>query len=216
VRTSFFRNNGLSLAVFAFMLVSLCGQIVAGHAVYNDELRELGGRPLEFAAYLASGHFLSATFENWESEFLQMGMYVLLTVSLRQHGSAESRPMDPAEEVERIEPGPAPWPARAGGLWRTLYGHSLAIAFLLMFAASFVLHLEGSWRLENAELALRGDARIPLAAYLGEPQLWFESFQNWQSEFLAVGMLVVLTIWLRQKDSPQSKPVEAPHAQTGT
>ena len=125
----------------------------------------------------------------------------------------------PAADAALARTPPAvatPWPVRAGGIWRTLYGHSLAIAFGLMFAMSFVLHLSGSWRRELAERALRGEAPIPLMDYLTESQFWFESFQNWQSEFLAVLALVLLSIWLRQDGSPQSKPVEAPHSQTGT
>ena len=215
-RGSFWRDNGLSLVLLGLMLGSLGGQVAAGMRVYNQQRIEHGQVALDGLAYLRSGHFVSATFENWESEFLQMGMYVLLTVVLRQRGSAESRPMSPDEEEPRIESGPAPWAVRIGGWWKTLYEHSLAIAFGLMFAASFALHLSGSWRMELAERAMHGDGPLTLGAYLQQPQFWFESFQNWQSEFFAVLALVVLSIWLRQKDSPQSKPVEAPHSQTGT
>lgn len=213
---NFLRRNGLSLVLLALLLGSLAGQVVTGRAVYNEELAEAGAAPLAWAEYLRSGHFLSATFENWESEFLQMGMYVLLTVSLRQKGSAESRPMQESQEEERIEQGTKPWPVRAGGIWKTLYAHSLAIAFAILFALSFMLHLDGSWLREQNERAIKGDAPIALAEYAADPQFWFESFQNWQSEFMAVASLVLLTIWLRQKDSPQSKPLEAPHSQTGT
>src|SRR5690606_1641384 len=142
--------------------------------------------------------------------------YVLLTVVLRQRGSAESRPLDPGDEEPRVDPGETPWPARAGGLMRTLYGHSLAIALGLLFALSFALHAHGSWRNEVAERLREGDAPVSLMEHLGGAKFWFESFQNWQSEFLAVLAIVVLSIWLRQKDSPESKPVDAPHAQTGT
>lgn len=213
---SFWKRNGLSIVLIGCMLASLAGQVVMGRSVYNDERAEQGAAPVGWVAYLGSGHFVSATFENWESEFLQMGMYVLLTVSLRQKGSAESRPLSRAEEEERIEPGPTPWPVRAGGIWRTLYGHSMAIAFGLLFAVSFGLHLDGSWRRENAERAFKAEPAVSLSDYATETEFWFESFQNWQSEFLAVASLVLLSIWLRQKDSPQSKPIQAPHSQTGT
>lgn len=212
---TFWSRNGLSLALLVCFLLPLAGQAWFGHQVHNQQLVEDGGHPLSLLAYLHSGHFVSAVFENWESEFLQMGMYVLLTVSLRQRGSAESRPLDPADEDTKIDPGPAPWPVRKGGGWKTLYGYSLSLAFGLLFLISFVLHLCGSWRDENLERALKGEAPLALIAYLGEPRFWFESLQNWQSEFLAVLSLVLLSIWLRQKDSPQSKPVEAPHSQTG-
>lgn len=213
--SNFWQRNGLSLVLIGFMLLSLAGQVWTGWRVDNAERIEAGGLPQALAAYLASGHFISATFENWESEFLQMGMYVLLTVKLRQRGSAESRPLDPAQEHERIERGPRPWPVRRGGLWRAFYGHSLAIAFAVLFAASFALHLRGSWLHQNVQRALHGDAAIGIADHLASAQFWFESFQNWQSEFFAVLALVVLSIWLRQKDSTQSKPLEAPHSQTG-
>lgn len=212
----FFKRNGLSIVALLCMAGALLGQIVAGRSVYNEELVKGGAAPLSMAAYLTSGHFVSATFENWESEFLQMGMYVLLTVSLRQRGSAESRPMDPAKEQETIEKGPKPWPVRVGGMWLKLYEHSLAIAFSLLFFLSFVLHLDGSWRHDVVQRQLEGQPPLSLGQYLAGSQFWFESFQNWQSEFLAVASLVILSIWLRQKDSPQSKAVEAPHSQTGT
>lgn len=125
--SSFWRNNGLSLALLGLFLASLVGQTWAGFAAHNAERLQEGAAPLDIAAYLHSGHFISAVFENWESEFLQMAMYVLLTVVLRQRGSAESRPLDPEQESPRIDKGPTPWPARAGGWMRTLYGHSLAI-----------------------------------------------------------------------------------------
>lgn len=214
-KNSFLGRNGLSLALLVFFVFTYAGQVLTGRAVYNRELLEYGQLPLGLVAYLTSGHVVSATFENWESEFLQMGMYVLLSVWLRQKGSAESRPMSPSQEDERIEKGPKPWPVRAGGLWKALYGQSLSLAFFALFAASFALHLDGSWKRELAERAMKGDDPITLSAYVFDPQFWFESFQNWQSEFLSVLALVVLSIWLRQKDSPQSKPVDAPHSQTG-
>lgn len=105
---------------------------------------------------------------------------------------------------------------RAGGIRLALYEHSLAIAFGVLFLLSFALHLDGSWRHESVLRQLEGEPPIGLGEHLASAQFWFESFQNWQSEFLAVGALVVLTIFLRQKDSPQSKPVKAPHSQTGT
>lgn len=209
------RRNGLSIVLFALMAVFLVAQALTGWQVHNEELTQHGLASLTFLDYLTTGHFSSATFENWESEFLQMGMYVLLTVRLRQAGSAESRPLNPAEEESRVEPGAAPWPVRKGGLWKRLYGHSLAIAFFALFFLSFALHALGSWRAKSAENHLDGLAPPSLLDHLFSSDFWFESMQNWQSEFLAVLALVVLTIFLRQKDSPQSKAVEAPHSQTG-
>lgn len=214
--SSWYARNGLSLVLVVIFLGCLVGQIVAGHHVWNQE-RTIAGLPeLALWAYLTSGHFVSAMFENWESEFLQMGMYVLLTVKLRQYGSAESRPLDPAEEEQRIEPGPAPRAATAKGVVRWLYANSLAIAFMLLFATSFVLHLCGSWRHEVAKRLMEGELGLSLWEHFTGSEFWFESFQNWQSEFLSVLALVLLSIFLRQDGSPQSKPLQAPHSQTGT
>ncbi len=209
------KRNGLSIVLLLLLLCFLGGQVWTGLLAHNQELAEAHRAPLDLWNYLHSGHFVSATFENWESEFLQMGMYVLLTVSLRQKGSAESRPLDEAQEEERVEPGSTPWAVRKGGLWKTLYGHSLAIAFGVLFLLSFSLHLAGSWRAEVDEQVAKGLPAPTWWEHLGSSSFWFESFQNWQSEFLAVLALVILTIFLRQKDSPQSKPLAAPHSQTG-
>lgn len=209
------KRNSLSIVLLVLTLVFLSAQVVTGYLTHNDELIQAHRQTLDFWAYLHSGHFVSSTFENWESEFLQMGMYVLLTVKLRQKGSAESRPMHPAEEDPRVDPGPTPWAVRKGGIWLTLYGHSLAIAFGVLFALSFSLHLLGSWRAEVEETLAHGQLPPTCWEHLWSSGFWFESFQNWQSEFLAVLSLVVLTIFLRQKDSPQSKPLSAPHSQTG-
>jgi len=209
------KRNGLSIVLFLLLICFLLGQIWTGFLAHNEELKEAHRPLLGLWGYLHSGHFVSATFENWESEFLQMGMYVLLTVTLRQKGSAESRPLSPDEEEERVEDGPTPWPVRRGGVWKALYGHSLAIAFGLLFFMSFSLHLAGSWRAEVDEMAFKGLPPPTCWEHLWNSSFWFESFQNWQSEFLAVLSLVILTIFLRQKDSPQSKPMAAPHSQTG-
>jgi hypothetical protein len=213
---SFWRANGLSLVLTAIFIACLIGQVWAGHLAFNQDLLREDQAQIDLAAYLASPHFLSALTENWESEFLQMGMYVLMTVSLRQRGSAESRPLSPAEEDERIDAGSKPWPLRAGGIWRTLYANSLSIALLLMFALSFAGHAYESWRHELVERSAAGEAPVRFIEHLAGAQFWFESLQNWQSEFLAVLALVVLSIFLRQDKSPQSKPLQAPHSQTGT
>jgi len=217
VKDTFFRRNGLSVVVAAMMLAAWSAQAVTGHAAHNQELFEHGKATIGWHAYLTSGDFWSATFENWESEFLQMGVYVLLTVWLRQKGSAESRPMDEAEddtEPTPVERQPRAW--RRGGVVRWLYANSLSIAFLLLFFFSFTGHLFGSWRKSIGDAAMHHVPAESLGSYALDPSFWFESFQNWQSEFLAVLSLVVLSIFLRQKDSPQSKPVDAPNDKTGS
>lgn len=214
---SFFYRNGLSLVFLTLFIITLVAQALTGWKTHNEELREEGAATLAFSAYLATGHFISATFENFQSEFLQMALYVLLTVSLRQKGSAESKSLDEKEEVDR-EPKAspdAPGPVKKGGWLLTLYSHSLSIAFFLLFFISWALHLYGSWREHNAEQLLKGLPAEAMLVYFAEPDFWFQTFQNWQSEFLSVFSIVVLTIFLRQKGSPESKPVDAPHMETG-
>ena len=213
----FMQRNSLTLEFAVRMVVSLVGLALTGAAQENAERASHGLPPETVGEYLGSGSFQSTLFENWESEFLQMGLFVLLTVWLRQRGSAESRKMDPEEETPDPEVPKAeqPWPVRAGGLWKSLYAHSLSAALLLLFAVSGVAHFVASWRHHAEVQARHGEAVTPMAQYAGEPQFWFESFQNWQSEFLAVIALALLSIWLREKDSTQSKPLTARHTDTG-
>lgn len=211
----FFRNQGLTLAVFALFLVTyFCGQVGTGWRTYNADRREAGQPEVDLATYLHSAHFAEASAENWESEFLQMFIYVVLTAHLFQRGSAESR--DPAAPPERRPVTAAsPWPVRRGGWWRRLYNHSLSLALALLFLVSFVWHARSSFALENEERARHGLPAVGFGEHFAGAKFWFESFQNWQSEFLAIGSMVVLSIFLREKDSPESKPVEAAHHETG-
>ena len=213
-----FRNNGLSILFFLLFLISILGQAVTGLKQHNEEMLEEGGQQLHMGQYLRSGHFLQATFENWESEFLQMALFVILTMFLYQKGSSESKDPDKKEEVDR-EPNPkrrdAPWPVRKGGLILKIYSHSLCYALGLIFLLSFLLHWYGSLKDYNEEQLLKGHPTETAWQYLGNSRLWFESFQNWESEFLSVLAIVMLSIFLRQKGSPQSKPVDAPYTETG-
>ncbi len=213
----FLRENSLSLVMTALFVFALIGQIVTGLSLYNRDQVEHGEQPVAIGQYLTGGHFGEAVFENWESEFLQMGLFVLLTVWLRQKGSPESRSLEGAAEVDRKadpnRPG-APWPVRVGGLARSIYAHSLAIALFALFAASFALHVVTGAADYSAQQVSHGASAVSPLQYLGTSQLWFESFQNWQSEFLAVGSIVLFSVWLRQRGSPESKPVDAPHSET--
>ena len=206
------------MVVFTIFLVLLVAQSVVGHNQYNEEQQQHGEAPISYGAYLQTGHFLEAVGENWESEFLQMAFYVMLTAFLYQKGSAESKKIGEQESVDR-EPKPtanAPWPVRTGGLPLKLYEHSLTIAFIILFLISFSMHAVGGAAEFCAQQREHGSTECPTAIeYLGTSQFWFESLQNWQSEFLAVGSIVVLSIYLRQKGSPESKPVDAPHSETG-
>ena len=218
-----FRENGLSLTLLAVFLALLVAQALAGQHELNAERIEHGNAPLALPEYLRTGHFVEATTENWESEFLQMAAYVLLTVVLFQKGSSESKKPDGKEEVDR-DPrqargkrlAEAPGPVRRGGWALRLYEYSLSIAFLLLFAASFVGHAIGGARALSDEQLAHGGPEVGVLDYIQGSQFWFESFQNWQSEFLAIAAMVLLSIHLRQRGSPESKPVDAPHSQTGT
>lgn len=214
---SFFYRNSLSIVVLLLMILFLAGQFFTGRSEKNQERKERNKNPLTIAQYAQSGHFIQATFENWESEFLQMALYVMLTVSLRQKGSSESKKLEGKEEVDR-EPKPdinAPWPVRKGGWWLKIYSNSLSIAFAVLFLLSFAAHFYGSLKNHNEEQLEKNLQPEDWDKYLVSAKFWFESFQNWQSEFLAVASIVLLSIWLRQKGSPESKPVDAPHMETG-
>jgi hypothetical protein len=215
-----FRNNGLSIVLFGLFLVSEAGLTVAGHQRHNQEQLQHGKPAIDYSEYLVSADFLEATMENWESEFLQMGAYVFLTAFLYQKGSAESKKLDGPEAVDR-DPrlsgsnAKAPWPVRKGGLTLKLYEYSLSLALFCLFALSLVWHAySGAIEYSEQELAHGGEA-VTTLQYLGTSQFWYESLQNWQSEFLSIGMMVVLSIFLRQRGSPESKPVDASHEETG-
>ncbi|MGO4527275.1 DUF6766 family protein [Microvirga sp. 2MCAF35] len=216
----FLRDNGLSVALFSLFLICLVGQALTGWRADVEELRLHELPAIGFADYLTSGHFISAVFENWESEFLQMAAYVLLTIFLFQKGASESKKPDEVNSeneppsAHRGDPD-APWPVHRGGLLLKLYSHSLSIALVTLFLASFWLHLTGSTRRMNEEAIMHHQPMNTAIETLGEPQFWYESFQNWQSEFLSIAVLLVLGIYLRERGSPESKPVAAPHEATG-
>jgi hypothetical protein len=163
---------------------------------------------------------MEATMENRESEFLQMFAYVLLTAFLYQRGCAESRKLDEPEPVDRAprlaeKTAETPWPVRTGGWILTLYENSLSVGLFLLFALSFVLHaIAGARQYSQQELA-HGAHPVTMVQYIGTSQFWFESLQNWQSEFFSIGMMVVLSIVLRERKSPESKPVDSPQRKTG-
>jgi len=211
------RNNSLSLIFLLLFIIALIGQFFSGYVDNNKKRKEQGQTSLSIGSYVYSGHFIQATFENRESEFLQMALFVVLTISLRQKGSSESKKVKGTEEVDR-EPSAkrkdAPWPVKKGGIYLKIYNHSLTIALLILFLISFVLHFYGSIKNENEELTLKGLPPETFGQYIFSSRFWFESFQNWQSEFLSVFAIVVLSIFLRQKGSPQSKPVDAPNYET--
>jgi len=221
----FVRDNALSLVLFVLFFGFLAiGQTLTGQREYNSGQLQHGQPAVSFLEYLTTGHFREATFENWESEFLQMAAYVFLTAFLVQRGSAESKKPDhEGDNPQDIDPRsvPArpdtPGPVKAGGLRLQLYENSLGLFFAVAFAASFLLHANGGASEYNSEQAEHGErAGYNTWSYLTTSRFWFESFQNWQSEFLAVLAIVVFTVFLRQRGSPESKPVAATHSDTGT
>ena len=217
--TRIWKNNSLTIVLMLLFAATIIGQWLMGWHVENEELGRHGEAAITLGQYTTDPNFVSAVFENWESEFLQMSAYVVLTAILVQKGSAESKaPDEPPRDADLArqasKPG-APRILKAGAAARWLYAHSLGLTLFILFIASFVLHWLGSARAAAEEALQHGEEALPALAYLGDPQLWFESFQNWQSEFLSTAVLVVLSIFLRQAESPESKAVAAPHNETG-
>lgn len=214
----FFRDNGLSIVLLLLFLGSFVGHTLSGWMDYNGDQEEHGQPQVTLGGYMKTGSYGESVFENWESEFLQMGLYVILTSFLFQRGSAESK--DPDEETvdprtKAKEPG-VPWPVSRDGWLLVLYSNSLAIALLALFALSMAGHAITGAVAHNEEALTHHQPLLTTGQYFGSAQFWFESFQNWQSEFLSIFAIVVLSIWLRQYGSPESKPVHAPHSQTGS
>ncbi|MGD9980526.1 MAG: DUF6766 family protein [Hyphomonadaceae bacterium] len=200
------RDNGLTLALMLLFGLSIAGQAWAGWLNAIEEMTQHQAAAPTLAGYVTSAEFVSTVFENWESEFLQMAAYVVLTAHLFQRGSAESRdPDDPERERDEAKPG----------LVGVLYAHSLGLMLGLLFVLSFAIHLIGSAEHAREQAALHGERASSLIKHLSGAQFWFESFQNWQSEFLSTAVLVVLSIYLRERGSPESKPVQAPNSETG-
>jgi len=216
-KKSFIYNNSLSIAFLILAVLSIAGQAFTGYQQYQNFLEEHNQDMVTLVQYLHTGHFIQATFENWESEFFQMGLFVWFTVFLKQKGSSESKKITGKEEVDRQPKNHpnAPWAVKKGGFILSVYKHSLTLSLLLLFLISFVLHWYGSNKDFNEIQSLEGKSTESMLTYLSNSRLWFESFQNWQSEFLSVFAIIFLSIYLKELGSPQSKPVDAPHSETG-
>jgi len=217
---NFVRDNSLLIAVFTIFLGCLVGQAITGFYAEEQDRLMHGLASQSFASFLGSGAFLESVFENWESEFLEKWAYVFLTAFLVQRGSAESKDPDAASPEDedpslRQDDPQAPWPVKRGGWVARLYSRSLGAALLAIFMVTFIAHLWQSTRHAAEQAAAHGQPAEGFLHHLFSGQFWFESFQNWQSEFLSTGVLVLLAIWLREKGSPESKPVAAPHQKTG-
>jgi Domain of unknown function (DUF6766) len=215
------RDHGLLVANLLLFVIFFGGMTLTGIRVYNSDQLEHNEQPVSFGQYLLTGHFFEATFENWESEFLQMGSYIVLTAYLFQRGSSESKPIDepaPQDEDPRDAGSrpDAPWPVRRGGWVLTAYEHSLSGLFFILFFGAIVGHAIAGAKEYSADEIAHGGQPVTTLQYLGTSQFWFESFQNWQSEFLAVAVIVAASVYLRQRGSPESKPVAEPHHETGS
>jgi hypothetical protein len=218
----FIRHNSLSLFFLALFLGALVGEAITGHRVYNQEQLAHGGDPISLGRFLTSSEFGQAVMENWQSEYLQFLLMVMATIWLVQRGSPESKPLEqqgPESDRdqklgEHAERGSPRW-AKVGG-WRTaLYSNSLMLVMGIVFVGSWFAQSVTGWNVYNSEQTDHGDPRVSWLGYIGSSEFWESTFQNWQSEFLAVGSFAVLAIYLRQRGSPESKPVGEPHHRTG-
>ena len=217
------RDNSLSLAFLVLFLAALVGQSIAGHRVYNEDAALHGSETISYARYLVSSHFGQAVLENWQSEYLQFSLFILATIWLYQRGSNESKHAAQlgveSEERQKLgrhaEPGSPRWARYPGGFRRWLYSNSLLLVMAVIFFGSWFAQSVTGWSEYNQEQRDHNEATIPWVGYVTGPVFWEDTLQNWQSEFLAVGSMAVFTIYLRQRGSPESKPVGARHDETG-
>jgi hypothetical protein len=218
----FLRDNSLSLFFLIIFVGALVGQAIAGHSLYNQEALGHGSDPISLWNYATSSSFGQAVMENWQSEYLQFTLFMLATVWLLQRGSPESKEVGEegteSERQQRIGRHASPrsplW-ARTGGMRTALYSNSLLIAMGVIFLGSWFAQSVTGWTTYNQQQSDHGESGVSWASYVGSSDFWEATFQNWQSEFLAVGSFVVLAVYLRQRGSPESKPVGARHEATG-
>ena len=216
------RNHGLTLFFAAIFLLALFGQALAGQADFNHQQTADGLQAVSLLEYLSSSDFAVDVTENWQSEYLQFLLYILATVWLVQRGSPESKELDKAglesdkdQMVGRHARPDSPAWAKASGLRRTLFSWSLTLTMSTIFFLSWLVQSIAGQSAYNHEQLRQLQAPVSWSDYVTLPDFWNRTFQNWQSEFLAVGSMVVFSIYLRQRGSPESKPVGAPHTSTG-
>jgi hypothetical protein len=207
----------------AIFSATLVGQSFAGQHQYNAEQAEHGSGAVSWWEFVRSPGFWGSVMENWQSEFLQFALFIAATIWLVQKGSNESKELDQvgleSDERQRVgrHAGPkSPWPVRVGGLWRRLYENSLLLLMGAIFFASWAMQSLNNWRTFNEDQLAHHQATVSWGSYLVNADFWERTLENWQSEFLAVGTLAVFSIHLRQRGSPESKPVDAPHSETGS
>jgi Domain of unknown function (DUF6766) len=218
----FLRDNTLSIFFLVIFVAALVGQAIAGHSLYNEEQLAHGEDTVSLLRYVTSSSFGQAVMENWQSEYLQFTLFMLVTVWLLQRGSPESKQLDETgtgsareQRIGRHALSESPLWARTGGIRTAIYSNSLLIVMGVIFLASWFAQSVTGWTEFNQEQQAHGEPTTSWIGYVGSSTFWEGTFQNWQSEFLAVGSFVVLAIFLRQRGSPESKPVGAPHEATG-
>jgi hypothetical protein len=217
------RNNGLSLFFGFIFLLALLGQALSGHALFNEEQMASGLEEIGFGQYLLSSNFAVDVAENWQSEYLQFLLYIIATVWLVQKGSPESKELNEpgigsdAEQLvgEHSNPKSPKW-ARVSGWRRTLYSNSLGLTMGLIFLLSWLVQSIAGNSNYNQDQIKNFERPLTWTEYIASAEFWNRTLQNWQSEFLAVGSMVILSIYLRQRGSPESKPVGSAHDDTGT
>jgi hypothetical protein len=219
---TFLKHNGLSLAFLALFVAAVGLQAVAGHADFNEDQARHGDPGVSLGRYVISSAFATAVLENWQSEYLQFTLFILLTVWLLQRGSPESKVLGNAglgtDEEQRVGPHAdedSPKWARVGGLRRRVYENSLLVVMGAIWVGSWFAQSITGVAEYNAERLGHAQPGISWGEYLTRADFWEKTLQNWQSEFLAVGSMAILTVYLRQRGSPESKPVGAPHHATG-
>jgi hypothetical protein len=219
----FLRENSLSILFLVLFLVCLVGQAVAGWKQFNDVQLAEGLGTLSLGRYLISADFAVDVTENWQSEYLQFLTYLMATVWLVQRGSPESKPLDKAGRESQADqkigkhavPDSPAWARFSDGLRLRLYSSSLLIVMGTIFLVSWLAQSIAGWAAFNETRLQQLQDPVSWGAYLTNADFWSRTMQNWQSEFLAVGSMAVLAIYLRQRGSSQSKPVGEPHGTTG-
>jgi uncharacterized protein DUF6766 len=218
----FVRESSLALFFLAIFLAALVGQALVGHSDFNNEQIAHDDPTMSLGRFLTSSAFMVDVMENWQSEYLQFSLFILATIWLVQRGSTESKPLGKAgtesDEEQKLgahaQPDSPAW-AKAGG-WRTaVFSNSLLIVMTTIWVGSWFAQLVTGRVVYNAERFDHHQAGLSLWGYAGSSEFWNRTLQNWQSEFLAVASMVVFSVWLRQRGSPESKPVGEPHASTG-
>jgi hypothetical protein len=220
---SFLRHNSLSLVFLVLFLLALVFQGIAGHADFNEDQVRHGDAELSLGRYIFSSEFATAVLENWQSEYLQFTLFILLTVWFIQRGSPESkephkagRQSDEEQMVAEHAGEDAPGWARVRGWRLRLYENSLLVVMAAVWVGSWVAQSVTGVSEYNAERLDHQELPVSWGEYLTRADFWEKTLQNWQSEFLAVGSMAILAVYLRQRGSPESKPVGAPHHSTGT